>query len=103
MTPYIYIQNFRNELGGFDKPINPIIFCTMLANKFNGEMFVMLDEEMLVDIVVKIKDKFYDADGIVDEESLDIHDFIKYDKLSVLYDASAYNQIKWWFLLEEKI
>jgi len=103
MTPYIYIQNFRNELGGFNTPVNHIIFCTMLANKFNGEMFVMLEDEMLVDIIVKIKGRYYDANGEIKEEDLDLGDFIRYDKLSVLYDTAAYNQIKWWFLLENKI
>lgn len=91
MTPHIWINNFSIEMEG--RMPNPFIFSVMLANKFNGKVFSCED-----DFIVRINGEFYDFNGIIDTEDLDLDEYVIIDKLSILDDVKMYNYIKWWFI-----
>lgn len=98
MNPYNWINNFRNELAG--QEVNNTIFSLMLANKFNGEVLVKLEEYDILDIVVLIENNLYDINGEIDPDEIEASEYIMFDKLSLLHYTSAYQQAKWWFFKE---
>lgn len=96
MNVYNWINNFRNELNG--KPINSMVFCMLLANKFSGDILVSVDEFYFLDVVVSIDGLFYDINGEVNMEYINKSFYIPLNKLSVLHNTSAHEQIKRCFI-----
>jgi hypothetical protein len=91
MTPHTWINNFSAEMEG--KMPNPFVFSVMLANNFNGKVFVCED-----DFIVRINGEFYDFNGCIDSEDLDLDEYVILDKLSLLDNVKMYHYIKWWFI-----
>lgn len=91
MTPHVWINNFSIEMEG--KMPNPFIFAVMLSNNFNGKVFVCED-----DFIVRINGEFYDFNGFIDSDDLNMDDYIPLDKLSLLENVKLYHYVKWWFV-----
>lgn len=91
MTPHIWINNFLIEMNGATP--NPFIFSMMLANEFNGKVLVFDD-----DYIVRIEGDYYDFNGLINKEDLDLDDYVVVNKLSLLDNIKMYNYIKWWFI-----
>lgn len=89
MTPYIYIMNFLAEIP---EP-EPFVFCLILANQYKGEVLWNSGN-----FIVKIDGRYYDTEGEIYEDELDIVTWSNVDTLSVLESANSYEQMKWCFI-----
>lgn len=75
-----------------------MVFSMLLANKFKGDVLVNVDEFYFLDVVVSIDGLFYDINGEVDTEYSNKSFYIPLNKLSVLHNTSAHEQIKRCFI-----
>jgi hypothetical protein len=92
-----FIDSFRLEI---ENP-NPFLFSLILANKFNGSVFIKDDDDdSIIDFVVLIDDKLYDAYGRVSFKHIDIENYVVFDKLSTLFITNQYHKLKWLLINE---
>jgi hypothetical protein len=92
-----FIKSFTSEI----KEPNPFLFSLILANKFQGVIFVKDNEDdSMVDFVVFIDDKLYDMFGEVKFKDIDIENYVAFDKLSAIFSAKQYHSLKWLFINE---
>ena len=92
-----FIKSFTTEI----KDPNAFLFSLILANKFNGIIFVKDNEdESMTDFVVFINDKIYDQFGEVRFKDVDIENYVAFDKLSAIFSAKQYHSLKWLFINE---
>ena len=98
MTPLQWISNFTNEMKG--ERINPFIFALMMGNKYKSPVYVLVDEFTIIDAICKVGETFYAPEGVVEPD--DVSDYILFDKLSVLHHTEGYNDVKWYFIINEK-
>jgi hypothetical protein len=92
-----FIKSFTSEIN---EP-NPFLFSLILANKFDGIIFIKDDQDdSMIDFVVFINDKLYDMFGEVYFKDIEIENYVAFDKLSAIFSARQYNQLKWVFINE---
>jgi hypothetical protein len=92
-----FINNFTSEI----KEPNLFLFALILANKFNGIIFVKDEEDdSMVDFVVLINDRIYDVFGEVKLKDIDIENYVSFDKMSAIFSARQYHKLKWLFINE---
>ena len=92
-----FIKGFISEI----KNPNPFLFSLILANKFNGIVFIKDEQDdSMSDFVVFINDKLYDQFGEVHFKDVDIENYITFDKMSVMFSAKQYHIMKWLFINE---
>jgi hypothetical protein len=92
-----FIKSFTSEI----KEPNPFLFSLILANKFNGVIFVKDNKDgSMIDFVVFIDDKLYDMFGEVKFKDVDIENYISFDKFSSMFNVREYNHLKWLFINE---
>jgi hypothetical protein len=92
-----FIKSFTSEI----KEPNPFLFSLILANKFQGVIFVKDNQDdSMVDFVVFINDKLYDMFGEVKFKDVDIENYSMFDKLSAIFSANQYHALKWLFINE---
>ncbi len=89
-NPYIYINNFLSEIH---EP-NPFVFCLMLANQFDGKVFFCDG-----DYLTKVGDRYYGVEGEVLEDELELDEWCRLDKLSILESVDGYHSSKWFYIL----
>lgn len=89
LTPYLYIMNFISEVP---EP-NPFIFSLMLANQFKGKVLWCSG-----DFITAIDGRYYDAEGEVLAEDLDLIEWSELDRLSILESVDSYESVKWFFV-----
>jgi len=87
-NPYIFIMNFLAEVP---EP-NPFLFNLILANQFKGEVLYCEG-----DFITKIKDKYYDVEGEVLSDELELHMWSRLDLLSIFETVESYEACKWFF------
>jgi len=92
-----FIKSFTSEI----KEPNPFLFSLILANKFNGIIFIKDEQDnSIIDFVVFINDKLYDQFGEVKFKDIDIENYVAFDKLSAIFSAKQYHSLKWLFINE---
>lgn len=95
------VEKFINSFTSEIKDPNPFLFSLILANKFNGIIFVKDEQdESMNDFVVFINDKLYDQFGVINFKDIDIENYVAFDKLSAIFYAKQYHSLKWLFINE---
>lgn len=97
------IEKFINDFTSEVRDPNVFLFSLILANKFNGEVLIYMDEDdegYYPDIIVLIKGKIYDMFGEIDEGIVELDSYAIFDKLSLLKSVKMYNYCKWAFVYE---
>lgn len=95
LSPSVFIMNFRAEVPN----PNPILFCLIMSNYYNGRM---LKGSGVNDFYVLVYGKIYSTDGLVDDTELNQIDLIPVDRLSILENIRLYNVLKWLFINEDQ-
>jgi hypothetical protein len=97
------IEKFINDFTSEVRDPNVFLFSLILANKFNGEVLIYMDEDdegYYPDIIVLINGKIYDMFGEIDEVIVELDSYAIFDKLSLLKSVKMYNYCKWAFMYE---
>jgi hypothetical protein len=97
----IMVENFIDDFKLEIENINPFLFSLILANKFNGSVFVKDDNDgSMIDFVVLIDDKLYDAFGKISFKNIDIENYVVFDKISTLFITNQCHKLKWLLINE---
>lgn len=92
MSIYMFIENLRNGIES--KQYDPFMLSLIISYMYGGDIYSCEG-----DFIVKVGDDYYDIDGIVDKEDLDINEYMKFHNNHVQVISDEYELTRMNFLM----
>lgn len=92
MSIYMFIENLRNGIES--KQYDPFMLSLIISYMYGGDIYSCEG-----DFIVKVGDDYYDIDGIVDKEDLDINEYMKLHNNHVQVISDEYELTRMNFLM----
>lgn len=92
MSIYMFIENLRNGIES--KQYDPFMLSLIISYMYGGDIYSCEG-----DFIVKVGDDYYDIEGIVDQDELDIEEYIKIHNNHVQTISEEYELTRMNFLM----